>query len=366
MRVAFINELYGTRRQGGEQEAMMALALRLGARKDFEVDVYSYTGKNSRRLDFHWPEKLRLTPYLREITAAPALGKMVASKIAPHYDVIHTSSTTLFGSARCPKPLVYSLHAIRSQKARFLSAVPRYRLIFNPVIQSWLKSLEQRSLSQASRVVVLRQRMTDFLTSELGLDNGKIRQISNPVDTGRFSPAEKTGSGVVFVGRATEAKGIDTLIAAAPKIKSSVTVVTKIMRPEIKRQCETAGIRLVFDVEHEGMPSVYRAAAVFALPSLDEEQPLTVLEAMASGLPVVATETGGAGLVIDGVNGSIVPSGDADGLARSINALLASPELVKQIGATNRQKVSQEHSWETILRAYVELYQSLADKRNSS
>ncbi|MFH0853273.1 MAG: glycosyltransferase family 4 protein [bacterium] len=359
MRIAFINELYGTKRQGGEQEAMMSLAEQVRKIKDFEVDVYSYTGLHSNKLEFNWPDRLKLTPYLREITAAPALGKLVASRIAPRYDLIHTSSTTLFGKVECPVPLVYSLHSIRSQKSKNLSRISRYRLVFNPLVKNRLRHLEKKSLEQARKITVLHERMSKFLISQFSINPECIVNIPNPVDNEKFTPSDKPGSEVLFVGRGTEAKGVDVLIAAAPKIHGLVKIVTKTMRPGLRKQCREAGINVVFDVPHDQMPDLYRSAAVLVLPSVDEEQPLTILEAMASSLPVVATPISASELITDGEHGLVIPYNNPQALARAVNELLDNPAQSLLMGQNGRRQALSSHSWVNTLDQYIKLYQGL-------
>lgn len=359
IRVAFINELYGTKRQGGEQEAMFALAKRLANQPGFIVDIYSYTGEDSKKIDFPIPEEIKLMPYIREIFVVPKLGHWVVKNICPHYDVLHTSSTTLFGEVQCSIPYIISLHAIRSQKAEFLSVIRKYRLVFNPWIKKKLKHLEFKCLSQAASLVVLRERMSRFLIDQLSLARDKITIIPNPVDTKLFKPRQSSSPIVLFVGRGTIPKGIDTLIKAAPKIKGKIIVVTKVISQKFIKKGEKVGITFRFHLPHREMPEIYNQARVFILPSLDEEQSLTILEAMVSGLPIVTTETGGGGLIKDQENGIIIPPRNPDALTGAINKLLDNPALAEKFGKTNRLKVEQDHSWEKVLEKYLSIYDKI-------
>lgn len=358
IRVAFINELYGTRRQGGEQEVMFALARRLAQRPDLLVEIYSYTGSESKKIETPVPERIKLMPYVRDIFALPKLGQSV-EKMASEYDVIHTSATTLFAKQKCPIPYIVSLHAIRSQKAQFLSEIKKYRLVFNPWVKKKLKQMESNCLSQAAKIVALNQRMTAFLEKDLDLDPGKISIIPNAVDTSLFQPRHLNPKRVLFVGRSTVPKGIDTLIKAAPDINGDVIIVTKVASKGVIEKAKKAGIQFHFNIPHQQMPEIYNQAQVFVLPSLDEEQPLTILESMASGLPVVTTEIGSGGMVKDKINGIIIPPRDPNALAEATNQLLADQELYKKISRENRHYVEKNHSWERVINQYVSIYQQI-------
>ncbi len=98
-------------------------------------------------------------------------------------------------------------------------------------------------------------------------------------------------------------------------------------------------------------------ADIFALPSRNEGLPMSVLEAMARGLPVIATPVGGLPeLIEDGVNGILVPPGDANALARAILKLSNDPAACAALGRAARQTVLARHSPAVVLPALEEVY----------
>jgi glycosyltransferase involved in cell wall biosynthesis len=105
---------------------------------------------------------------------------------------------------------------------------------------------------------------------------------------------------------------------------------------------------------------VMRSFSLFALSSIAEGTPVTMLEAMASGLPVVSTAVGGIpDLVADGVSGALVPPGDPQRLAEALAAYVRDEERTRRHGAAGRARIEQKYSVAAMLSAYVDLYDGL-------
>ena len=106
---------------------------------------------------------------------------------------------------------------------------------------------------------------------------------------------------------------------------------------------------------------------VSVMPSLNEGLSNVLLESMAAGVPVVATRVGGTPEAIeDGVNGLLVPPGDANALANSIGHVLAHPLLAARLGHAARQSATARFSTEQMVRATEQLYESLLERRATS
>lgn len=118
--------------------------------------------------------------------------------------------------------------------------------------------------------------------------------------------------------------------------------------------------RVIFLGQREDVPELLKIMDVFALPSLSEGLSKAILEAMAAGLPVVATNVGGnPELVIENQTGFLVPSGDPQGLANAIIYLLKNHEQAKRMGMSGQEMVRQHFSLEKMIKSYENLYLSL-------
>jgi glycosyltransferase involved in cell wall biosynthesis len=222
-----------------------------------------------------------------------------------------------------------------------------------------------------------------FSADSLGVARERVRVIHGGADPERFRPhpdADGERQGVLYVGRITPHKGLDRLIRALPPA-ASLTVVGSAghdpRSPErdypqlLRRLAGERSVRFVGPAGEDELPSMYRRAAVFVLPTVErtcygrpvaltELLGLSVLEAMASGTPVVASRTGGLPEVIrDGETGFLVTPGDVGELGDRIDRLLRDPALARRIGRQAREAVLDTFTWEKTaqrcLAAYAEL-----------
>ena len=108
------------------------------------------------------------------------------------------------------------------------------------------------------------------------------------------------------------------------------------------------------------MGELYRRADIFCLPSWWEAMPLSVLEAMASGLPVVATDVGDVSrLVVDGMTGSLVPTRDQEALAAALGELVGCHERCEAMGEAGRRRAEALYSAQTMVASLCSLYDEL-------
>jgi glycosyltransferase involved in cell wall biosynthesis len=128
-------------------------------------------------------------------------------------------------------------------------------------------------------------------------------------------------------------------------------------RERLQKQCERLGLteQVIFAgrVPHDEVPAILSAADIVALPSTAEGMPLSLLEAMAAGHPVVASRVGAIpDIVNDRVSGLLVAPGSPDALSRAIDELIRSPELAERLGATGSEYVRAHHNQRIMVGSY--------------
>ncbi|MFC1662942.1 glycosyltransferase family 4 protein [Patescibacteria group bacterium] len=364
MNITLINELYGTTRHGGEQIASHNLFIGAG-KNNLDLNEFSLSGQdNTIRIITRLPKWLFITPYLRELIGLPLLAKQIINK-AEEADIIHLTSPTLFACRRPNKPYIVTVHGLKSEKAQRLGKLNiRYKLLFNPLVIWMLKKLERRGLISASRVIALTERTRDYLVDNLDLPADKIKIIPNGVDIDEFPFRALSQGPVLFVGRASIPKGIDILFAAVKKYKFPLAIVTKRLSKVLEQEAKVLGITVYKNIPHDHIDEIYSQASIFVLPSRDEEQPLTILEAMASGLPIITTKIGSGGLVTDGQNGIIV-SADADQVGQAIIRLMNDKTWRDDLAKTSRT-IAEKYTWQKVIAMYINIYNEVVSTKGST
>ena len=175
-----------------------------------------------------------------------------------------------------------------------------------------------------------------------------VRVIPNGVRIPASVEPEAKPAEVLFAGRLSPEKGIEELLAATAGM-NLVVAGDGPLRPLVPGA-------LGF-VPHDELERLYDRAAVVVLPSYREGLPLCVIEAMAHGRPVVASNVGGIPeLVEDGVTGLLVEPGDVDGLRATIERLLQDPALRRRMGLAGRERIVERCSLESVTAATLDAY----------
>lgn len=217
----------------------------------------------------------------------------------------------------------------------------------------------------------------------MGIPRSSIGVVPCGVDLHRFVPlgvAARRGAKhrVVSVGRLVPRKGFDLLISALTGVPDTELVIAggpeRDQLVDDQEAIRLRGIaaalgvsdrvRMVGRVSRTDMPALLRSADVVAATPWYEPFGLVPLEAMASGVPVIATAVGGlTDTVVDGVTGIHVPPRRVDALRRALQSLLGSPALRQTLGAAGRQRAVQRYSWERVVAETVRLYQRAGNRR---
>lgn len=245
----------------------------------------------------------------------------------------------------------------------------------------WARRFYNRFVSHH---IALSRDLESWLVERIGIPAQKVTQIYNGVDASRFHPAIPPApiSGCPFrhpehwlvgtVGRMQAVKD-QTLLARAfiraleldPSLKARLRLVmigNGPLRAAAQGLLDTAGIAELawLPGERHDVPEILRGLDCFVLPSLAEGISNTILEAMASGLPVIATRVGGnPELVSEGLTGVLVPAGDPEAMAQALIGYAANPEQARAAGQAGRAAVEQRFSLAAMVAGYGDLYDKL-------
>lgn len=326
------------------------------------IEIHRVYGK--RKSDLHNNVPITMTSFL-------TLGTQKAKQIIAQtkIDLIHAYFTIPAGLSgawiknKTHLPLIVSPHG---------SDVPHHNpekfnlpiRLLSPIIKHiWQKADRVVTVSDGLRQTALRT-----------TPNIKIDVIHNGIDTHHFSPAPSPQKNkipqLIAVGRLVELKGLHHLLPALKKVKESgqpfhLTIAGEgPMRSDLENL--SAQLNLNEQVTFKGqipytqLPNHYRQSDLFVLPSLAESFGQVFAEAMACGLPVIGTTTGGIPEVVGPHQQDwLVPPGDIEILSRKVTALLKSQETRQTLGQHNRQYVRDHFTWTNAANAYLQLYQTL-------
>jgi glycosyltransferase involved in cell wall biosynthesis len=245
--------------------------------------------------------------------------------------------------------------------------------------------MEDTSIETADGLLAASQSIAELTCARLGLGHGLLDVVAGAVDSDFFAPGQTTsetgrGPNLLFVGNLVANKGIATVLEAFIRLAGehpglSLTVAGSAdgdLAGELRGRAAQAGladrVALLGFVEHEDLPGLYCSADVFAAPSQYEGGlGLVYLEAMASGLPVIATGAGGsAEAIVDGETGLLLERGDLDETAAAIGTLLHDPELRARMGAAGRERVRANFTPDRYAEKVSRGYERAIERRRGS
>jgi glycosyltransferase involved in cell wall biosynthesis len=200
-----------------------------------------------------------------------------------------------------------------------------------------------------------------------------VLEIPNGVDLEKFQIGDRDWKSprLLFVGRIVYQKGIDLLLLALAELREmpwSLQIVGDgPSLEEFRNQAKELGItnRVSFSgwQSRQDLPNTYRNANLFVNPSRHEGMPNTVLEAMSSGLPVLASRISGNEELVTEETGVLFPPEDSLALQNALRELLPNAELREKMGAAARKRVEAQYSWDKVAEAYLNLMNSSMELR---
>jgi glycosyltransferase involved in cell wall biosynthesis len=254
-----------------------------------------------------------------------------------------------------------------------------------PYARRGIEALEKFTIRRASGLSSPSRTLAKDVARLCGLDESRIICVPNPIDTDFFSPGpdHENDQIVLYVGRLEPRKGavvfahaIPIIARACPGVRFLYAGVDRSsawghsQKAELEQYLNQEGLADRVRFQGHASPEVfreyYRRATVFVMPSLFENCPYTLLEAMACGKAVVASRAGGMPeMVAEGESGLLFEAGNSDALAEAVIALLNSPARRARLGAAARRVVEERYALNVAAEATLSFYRRvLAERAN--
>ena len=243
-----------------------------------------------------------------------------------------------------------------------------YERLSQPGPKRVLKAgVERLGLRHAAAVIVT----TEELRARAILTSRRVELIPNGVDIRLFRPADAPRTGgrrILYVGRLSPEKNIKTVLEATLTAGAGSTVViagSGPLRADLETQARAQGVPVAFlgVVEQAKLPAVYASSDVFVLASFTEGHPKVLLEAMACGLPCVASDcAGNRSLITDGETGLLFDPHRPEDLAARLRRIFDDPALVARLGKAARAMVAERYDLSALVQREIALVRSVAGR----
>lgn len=361
---------------GGGQVIAFELAQAI-ARAGHQVDYVARAPRPLQR-QVDWGKIAYIPEGVRLSRSASQVLQSLCDSNAKAYDIVHVhaSNDTL------AQYLGYAIRRVTFSALTLALGIytpQAYRLPRSPHEIGWMCTS-----FVADRVFLLSNFSRRNITQAYHIPLSKTSVMYGGVAPSFFVPpreARETGTKkLLFCGRLAghlegrrQQKGVDVLLRALPAILAHHRVELEIVGggpllegfQSMARALQVDDhVRFVGFMEYGRMPERYANADLFILPSRHESFSLVLAEAMAAGLPVVATRVGAIPEVVeDGRTGILVPPGDPLALARAVNDLLSRPRRMEAMGARGRKRVESLFTWDKVAGRVLESYRRMLDRR---
>ena len=298
-------------------------------------------------------------------------------------DVFHSQGTYSF---LADVVTMHSCHKAAIKAINRISAV-EYNLVQRPLYRTarWVLPLnvqalivEKKVLEKSKKIISVSEGVKKEILDNYNISEEKINVIPNGVDLNEFKPnKEKRGKTreqlkidenevvLMFSGYEFKRKGLRYIIEALPKIKGDVKllVVGKDDPEPYRKLASKLGVidKVIFMGFVQDISECYAASDIFVFPTLYEAFSLVTLEAVASGLPILATKVNGTEeLIVNGYNGFFIER-DGNDIAEKVNILVDDDGLRKKM-SKNARKTARNYSWEKVARKTLEVYEEVVKR----
>jgi glycosyltransferase involved in cell wall biosynthesis len=331
---------------------------------DLMSEIYKFPIHRTKYYNLGFRES-KITHYFPATAEAKRLLK------EKKFDIIHTHNPVA-GLTGCKLARKYGVPHIMTLHGPWASVRQRF------YTRALARHIEGKTVRGADLVTCDSQALADEILANYSPPRENIIAIPNAVDTGIFSPGaskEKarkelginaTGVLILYAGRFVEEKGLPYLLEAFKEIKGAHLLLLgggfdeHLVKDWLARNAGMKErISVIPYLPYAKMPLAYSACDIFVLPTLAEGMSRSIMEAMACGLPVVATDVGGNPELVSAQTGMLVKPKDAEALRSRISKLVSDKKLRASMSAAARKKALASFSVEKRVSRFVKAYESL-------
>ena len=277
------------------------------------------------------------------------------------------------------KPFIHTIHGVLADEYEQAkkNGYPSIRGRAANYFMQRLSKLEGETAKNATIIVTISNYSLEKIQKYYDIEQSKVRIVPNGVDLEKFKPMDNKavrqqfGLGnepcVLFVGSLIPRKGLPFLVEAAKKVVKDradtkfLIVGDGPLKRQMSNSLETANLsgnfKFLGNLNDDLIPKVYNCADLFVLPSIQEGQGIVLLEAQASGKPLVAFDVGGVNEAVQNQEtGLLVEGGNIEALADALLKLLTDKTLMEKMGSNGRKFVSENYTWDICAQKMLKVY----------
>lgn len=327
-------------------------------------------GKYGTEIDVYDKIRIIKAPFFRLYPFHIQIHGFFLNRLFKHlekeFDIVHIH-TPLTPLIKTSLPIVSTIHGSMIENAKVIELID-HKAIANKIFTRYSSHSLISKLIHISKVVTTVSLSVKMeLKSYYNLDDALI--TGNGVDSDKFIPTDSVSKDyILYVGRLSHGKGLFDLLNAAEEFSTNYNISFSLIGQgalfsKLKRSIEKThnkNFHLLGQKSHEELITYYQEAKLFISPSHYESGPLTLLEAMACGKPVIATNVGIAPDCIEnGKNGILIEPRSPDVIVKSISMLLDNEKLCKQMGENARKTIEKSYSWDSVVDKIEQIYLNL-------